>query len=82
MKKYRLRLYSVVGLILLALGVIMVFYGHQGIVEYESMSGEFARTFSGDHQDQYERYWWTRTIGVIIAIVGGIDLLSTVQDSE
>lgn len=76
MRDYPFRLYSVVGLILVVLGVILLFYGHQGVQEYETMSGEFARALSVEHQDQYERYWWMRTIGAIVAIVGVADLLS------
>ncbi|WP_254861743.1 DUF3185 family protein [Halovivax gelatinilyticus] len=64
------RVYSGIGVILVIIGIVMLFYGHDGLQQYDSMSGDFARAVSESHQEQYEQYWWIRTIGGVIAVLG------------
>lgn len=65
-----MKTYSFIGVILLAIGVGLFIYGHQGIQEYQTLAGQVTRTLSAEAQQQYQMYSYARIGGGILAVLG------------
>lgn len=60
------------GIVLLAIGVLLLLVGQQGVQEYQTTSGQISRALSEEQRSNYEMYSSMRLFGGMGAVVGGI----------
>jgi len=64
------------GVVILIVGVLVAYFAHQKVAEYDQGVGLLKKTFSEEHADKAAGYQTMQLAGIIAAAAGGILLLT------